>query len=328
MVNKVSPSIKKAQSAPKEPKLNVLSDVLDTLRFRGSIFFRSKLASPWGMSLQKLNKPRFHIALSGNCYIGVEPEKESAANDSNNKIININHMDIVMLPKGEMHWIADKPGRKLTPSVQAGDACELGMPLFQDGEITNKLICGIIDYDKDMLHPIIDSLPSALHFSGINKDDPIWMSVLLIDAEMEQSQSNQTSIIDRLTEVLFLQLLNRHIKDNKEVTGFFAALRNQRIHHALELIHQSPQLDWTLDLLAEQSNMSRATLIRQFKNTVGLPPMAYILNWRMIKAHHLLKYTSKTVDQISEQVGFSTARTLAKSFRRHYGITPSEFRRM
>lgn len=327
MIKKVSPSIKKAQSRPIVPKLNVLSDVLDTLRFRGSIFFRSKLASPWGMSLQKLNKPRFHIALSGDCFIGVESDDRTGNKDSNSEIININHMDIVMLPNGEMHWIADKPGRKLTPSVQAGDACELGMPLFQDGEITNKLICGIIDYDKDMLHPIIDSLPSALHFSGIKKDDPIWMCVLLIDAEMEQAESNQTSIIDRLTEVLFLQLLNRHVKDNKEVTGFFAALRNHRIHHALELIHHRPQQDWTLDLLAEQSNMSRATLIRQFKNTVGLPPMAYILNWRMIKAHHLLKYTSKTIDQISEQVGFSTARTLTKSFHRHYGITPSEFRR-
>jgi AraC-like DNA-binding protein len=326
MVKKVSPSIIKTQSEPIVPKLNVLNDVLDTLRFRGSIFFRSKLASPWGMSLEKTNKPRFHIALSGDCYIGVGSDDRADAKNSNSKIFNINHMDIVMLPGGEMHWIADKPGRKLTPGKKADDACELGMPLFQDGEITNKLICGLIDYDEDMLHPVIDSLPSVLHFSGIEKDDPIWMSVLLIDAEMEQAESNQTSIIDRLTEVLFLQLLNKHIKDNKEVTGFFAALRNHRIHHALELIHQNPQQEWTLDLLAEQSNMSRATLIRQFKNTVGLPPMAYLLNWRMIKAHHLLKYTSKTIDQISERVGFSTARTLTKSFRRHYGITPSAFR--
>lgn len=39
MVKKVSTSIKKAQSTSTVPKLNVLSDVLDTLRFRGSIFF-------------------------------------------------------------------------------------------------------------------------------------------------------------------------------------------------------------------------------------------------------------------------------------------------
>ncbi len=53
-----------------EIKFDVLGDILDTLRFRGSIFFRSKLAAPWGMSLEKIEEPRFHIALRGNCVIG------------------------------------------------------------------------------------------------------------------------------------------------------------------------------------------------------------------------------------------------------------------
>jgi AraC-like DNA-binding protein len=314
MVKKVSNRINFDDST-----IDVLADVLDTLRFRGSIFFRSRLAAPWGMSLSKLKNPRFHIALNGDCYIGVDADKS--------KVINLQHMDIVMLPHGEMHWIADRPGRKLTPSEQAGDACELGMPLFQKGEITNKLICGLIDYEKDLLHPILDSLPSALHFSGIQKNDSIWMTVLLIDAEMEKEQTNQTSIIDRLTEVLFMQLLNKYMSENEEITGFFAALHDKRIHRALELIHRRTQHPWTLDTLVEQVNMSRATLIRQFKHTVGVPPMRYLLNWRMTKAYHLLKQSNSTVGQIAEEVGFSTARTLTKSFQRHFGLTPSELRR-
>jgi AraC-like DNA-binding protein len=301
------------------PELNVLSDVLDTLRFRGSIFFRSTLASPWGMSLHETNSPRFHIALSGNCFIGI--------NEENVQAINLREMEIVMLPHGEMHWIADKPGRKLTPSSQAGEACELGAPLFQDGKITNKLICGLIDYDKESLHPILDSLPSSIHFSGIQHSDPIWMTVLLIDAQIEREQTNNASIVDRLTEVLFLQLLERRIHEEKELTGFFAALRNPRVHKALELIHANPQHPWSIDSLAERVNMSRATLNRQFKKTVSVPPMTYILNWRMIKAKHFIEYSSKSVDQISELVGFSTARTLTKSFQRHYGMTPSQLRR-
>ena len=314
MVKKVSNRINYDEST-----VDVLADVLDTLRFRGSIFFRSRLSAPWGMSLSKLKNPRFHIALSGNCYIGV--------GDANKKVINIQHMDIVMLPHGEMHWIADQPNRKLIPSEQAGDACELGMPLFQNGEITNKLICGLIDYEKDMLHPIIDSLPSALHFTGIEKNDSIWMTVCLIDAEMEKQQNSQTSIIDRLTEVLFMQLLNKHMNDHQEITGFFAALHDKRIHKALELIHRKPEYPWTLDLLIEQVNMSRATLIRQFKHTVGVSPMTYLLNWRMTKAYHLVKQSNSTVEQIAEEVGFSTARTLTRAFQRHYGLTPSELRR-
>lgn len=319
MIENVSTRIIYPGSETNEPELHVLSDVLDTLRFRGSIFFRSNLASPWGMSLEETKHPRFHIALSGNCFLGIDEENVEA--------INLREMDIVMLPHGEMHWIADKPGRKLAPSSQAGEACALGAPLFQDGEITNKLICGLIDYDKEVLHPILDSLPSSLHFSGIQHNDPIWMTVLLIDSQMERTQTNNASIIDRLTEVLFLQLLERQVIEDKELTGFFAALRNPRIHRALELIHASPQYQWSLDSLAKRVNMSRATLNRQFKNTVGVPPMAYILNWRMIKAKHLLKHSNKSVDQISELVGFSTARTLTKSFLRHYGLTPSQLRR-
>jgi len=311
MVKKVSSGINSSAT--------VLTDVLDKLHFRGSIFFRSRLAAPWGMSLSNLNNPRFHIALSGDCYIGVD--------DASNTVINMKHMDILMLPHGEMHWIADQPGRKLTPSEQAGDACELGMPLFQNGEITNKLICGLIDYEKDVLHPLVDALPSVLHFSGIKQNDPVWMTVLLIDAEMENAQTNHTSIIDRLTEVLFMQLLNKHMSDNKEITGFFAALHDKRICRALELIHKNPKFQWSIDLLAEQANLSGATLIRRFNSTVGVPPMTYLLKWRMIKAHNLIKYSSKTIDEISGMVGFSSARTLTKAFLSHYKMTPSQLRR-
>ncbi|MCW8930853.1 MAG: cupin domain-containing protein [Gammaproteobacteria bacterium] len=47
------------------------------------------------------------------------------------------------------------------------------MPLFQSGKITNKLMCGLIDYDKDILHPILNSLPPVLHFSNIKQNAPI-----------------------------------------------------------------------------------------------------------------------------------------------------------
>ena len=124
-----------------------------------------------------------------------------------------------------------------------------------------------------------------------------------------------------------MQLLNRNLNENKEITGFFAALHAKLIHRALELMHRKPQYQWTLDLLVEQVNMSRATLIRQFKQTVSVSPMTYLLNWRMTKAYHLLKQSNSTVEQIAEEVGFSTARTLTKAFQRHYGMTPSELRR-
>ena len=79
------------------PHFDVLGDVLETLRFRGSIFFRSTLAVPWGMSLDAACYPRFHIAMSGDFFVGPEVEERP---------IEVREMGVIMLPSGGAHWIA------------------------------------------------------------------------------------------------------------------------------------------------------------------------------------------------------------------------------
>ena len=249
-----------------DPTFDVLGDILETLRFRGSIFLHSDLAAPWGMSVPNFGHPRFHIVLSGECFFGAD-ESES---------VKAGAADIIMLPNGNSHWIADKPGRELVPSAQAGDACELGNPLFQKGEITNRLICGLVRYDQGASHPILDALPDVMHFSMLESAGPIWSVVRLIDAEMQGTGNRSSRIADRLTEVLFLQLLNDYVRDSDSASGFLAALRDRRVYRALALIHQEPEFPWTLESLGERVGMSRATLVRRFQDVVGVAPMAYI----------------------------------------------------
>jgi AraC-like DNA-binding protein len=317
MFKEVSDSVK--NEANKSTMPNVLSDVLNTIRFRGSIFFRSQLAAPWGFEFEEVPNPRFHIAITGDFFMGSKTIK------SDN--ISVKHMEIVMIPHGNMHWIADNASSPIQPSQNASAACELGAPLFQSGEYTNKIICGIVHYEKDILHPIIDSLPDVLHLKDIKDNDPLWMTVTLIDLEMQGQYESKSSIIDRLTEVLFLQILNKHVKENQESKGFFAALKDPRIHKILGLIHQNSAEPWSLEQLGDAVGMSRSTLSRQFKNTLGMTPLNYVKSWRMMRGHHLIKFTNKSLEQIAEIVGFSTARTFNKAFKTYYGFTPSELRK-
>jgi AraC-like DNA-binding protein len=299
-----------------EAEFSVLNDVIDTLRVRGSIFFHSSLAAPWGMSLSPITKPRFHIALEGGFFIGTE-EKE----------ISVEPMDIVMLPDGDMHWIADQLNRELVPSERAGDACELGMPLFQNGEITNRLMCGLVDYEDAISHPIISALPNIFHLSDIHDEDSIWLTVKLIDAEVNRMNATKSIIIDRLTEVLFIQLLHRFVSENKHLTGFLAALREPRLAQVLQLIHKNPEEHWNLELFGERAGMSRATLQRKFKASLGVSPMTYLGRWRVSKAYQMVKYSSLSLDSIADCTGFSDARTLRTAFARHFGFTPSALRK-
>lgn len=293
---------------------DVLDDILDTLRFRGSIFFHSSLAAPWGMSLTPSVAPRFHVALQGGFYVGTSDSRVAAK-----------PMDIVMLPGGDMHWIADQENRKLVPSERAGEACQLGQPLFQQGDITNRLMCGVVEYDDEISHPFISSLPSILHLSDIQ--DSIWMTVQQIDREIICSGKNTSTIIDRLTEVLFIQLIQQYVSKNVQLTGFLAALREPRLGKSLSLIHRSPELRWTLDMISKEVGMSRASLQRKFKSEVGISPITYLNRWRIAKAYKLIKHSSQPLDLIASNIGFSDARTLRTAFQRQYGITPSALRR-
>jgi AraC-like DNA-binding protein len=300
-----------------ERGFDILGDILETLRFRGSIFFHSELSAPWGMSLSQIGTPRFHIMLSGDCFVGTDGEDA----------VKVGSSEIIMLPGGNSHWIADRPGRKLISSERAGEACELGNPLFQQGDTTNRLMCGLVHYDQNSSHPILDSLPHILHFPQLVPTDPIWMTATLIDTQIRQTRNRGGPIIDRLTEVLFQQLLNHYVNVGEERTGFLVSLRDRRVHQALRLIHMEPGFDWSLSSLGARIGMSRATLVRRFQDAVGVAPKTYITNWRIMKAYNLIKYSNATLEQIADAVGFSSARTLSKSFQRHYDCTPNELRR-
>ncbi len=73
--------------------------------------------------------------------------------------------------------------------------------------------------------------------------------------------------------------------------------------------------------------MSRATLNRKFQQAVGMGPIAYLTKWRIMKAYSLAKYSARSLEQIAESIGFASARTLSKAFKRHYGYTPQDLRR-
>jgi len=58
-----------------------------------------------------------------------------------------------------------------------------------------------------------------------------------------------------------------------------------------------------------------------------MPPIEYLNRWRLLKAHQLARYSAGSIEQIASQVGFSSAQTLTRAFKRAFGYTPSGLRR-
>lgn len=84
---------------------------------------------------------------------------------------------------------------------------------------------------------------------------------------------------------------------------------------------------FTLDELAQRFSVSKRTLIRRFNAALDSPPNAYLQSLRIEAAQKLLEETELTVDTVMSQVGYDDPSSFRRLFRKHSGLTPTEYRR-
>jgi AraC-like DNA-binding protein len=63
------------------------------------------------------------------------------------------------------------------------------------------------------------------------------------------------------------------------------------------------------------------------KTVVGLPPMEYLVAWRMALAKRLLRSRDYGIEQVAARVGYGSASTFSTAFARHVGMSPMRYAR-
>ena len=84
----------------------------------------------------------------------------------------------------------------------------------------------------------------------------------------------------------------------------------------------------SLDLLARRAFLSRRSFVRRFRQATGVSPYAWILHQRVRLAQRLLETEPGLgVEEAAGRAGFSSAALLRQHFRRHFGCSPTQYRR-
>ncbi|ALI24449.1 Transcriptional regulator, AraC family [Mycolicibacterium fortuitum] len=94
----------------------------------------------------------------------------------------------------------------------------------------------------------------------------------------------------------------------------------------IELLKDGIDSTVSLETLAHQANMSVPVFITAFRAAFHTTPYQYLLDLRFERAKHLLRYTSRTITEISTLVGFSRPSHFSSAFRRRVGVSPKEYR--
>jgi transcriptional regulator GlxA family with amidase domain len=110
--------------------------------------------------------------------------------------------------------------------------------------------------------------------------------------------------------------------------GLLRGLSDTKLAAAMRLMHGDPARSWTVEELATKAALSRSAFFERFTRAVGLPPMEYLLAWRMALAKDLLRRSDIAIATVAERVGYGSASTFSTAFSRHVGQPPGRYARM
>jgi AraC-like DNA-binding protein len=306
--------------AEPERSEDALSDILRLVRLSGCVYFQSGFTAPWGMSMDAGLYAQFHVVVRGACWLTVGDDRR-----------RLEAGDVVVLARGAAHTLSDDPESPSILGLQVLDAVLAGRPAFAvtEGQAETLLLCGHFEFDRAVAHPLIGELPDVIHVRGMESRQPGWLDWVapVLIGETGSGRPGAESIVDRLAEVLLIQVLRAHLLEHQPEWGFLAAIMDRRVNSALKVIHAGAGDDLKLTEIARAAGMSRSGLAGRFKGIMGEAPMAYLARWRMLQARDLLSTTRLSLGDVAEQVGYGSEAAFSRAFRRAFAETPGAFRR-
>jgi AraC-like DNA-binding protein len=315
--------------------MDVLSEVLKTVKLDGALFYNGEFSAPWCfrspasravapyLSRHSGQVIIFHLLTEGRGYAHVEGET---------KKLLLNAGDIVIFPHGDPHFLGNgSPVKPVDNEQELHRILSQGLTLSRfggGGEIT-RFVCGYLVCEPQLSRVFLGGLPPVLKINIRNDDSGQWLenSIRYSVGNADASSPGGEAVIAKLSEVLFVEALRRYIAQlPPEQTGWLAGVRDPEVGKALALMHRKPAHPWTIASLANDAGISRSVLAERFRRYLSETPIAYLTRWRLQLGAQMLKSTSSSVAQVAAEVGYESEPAFNRAFKREFGLPPARFR--
>lgn len=166
-----------------------------------------------------------------------------------------------------------------------------------------------------------ENILSARGHPAINR------AVLRMVEELRTPQSGSEDALRALTWELMV-LVRRLTPARKRGRGGAPSRREyDRLGPALQMFSREYARPLRMKELAARCGLSEPHFRRLFKQTMGRSPRTYWNDLRLRMAASLLRGSSRSVLQISQDVGYETLSSFNRLFRAHFGVAPRGWRR-
>lgn len=298
---------------------DLLGQILERTRLRGQLYCRTVARAPWGLRLSPTAVATLHIVTSGTCHL-----------TQGREVIALGPGDVVLLPRGDGHAVADSPRSPKVPLEQwLSERGDGPTHVLGGSGVESTLLCGFFAFDEPGAHPVLKLLPARVHLRGASEAARAMLPTMsLVEREYERGERGASVVISRLLDILLVQVLRAWADAQPPGgAGWLGALGDRTLASALGWMHSEPGRDWKVSELARRSGTSRATLARRFAAEVGMAPHAYLTRLRMQEAAVLLRESDDGLAAIAARVGYDSEFAFNRAFRRAMGVPPGLYRR-
>lgn len=274
-------------------------------------------AGEWSIRYERTVNPSFCIVLEGSCFL--QPDGAGAT--------ELREGDFILLPETPGFTLATDLG--LSPSLVSPVHSREARHGAGEGPATMRMLGGFFHVDRANAQLLVKLLPPVVH---VRREEPgagrLRRIVELVAEEADADHPGRELILERLVQILLVEALRfRSASTERQERGLLAGLSDPALARPLREIHGDVARRWTVAELARTAHMSRAVFAERFARKVGMPPMQYILEWRMALAKDMLRGERPPLVTVAERVGYQSASAFSTAFARLTGCPPSEFAR-
>ena len=292
-----------------------LSEVIALLQPRTVFSKRISGAGRWGVRYSDFGQPSFCAVLEGRCRLAVD----------GHAALTLEAGDFVLLPATPGFTMSGfEPVRpeRIDPKVMLSPKGEVRHGT-RGGRPDVRLLGGYFVFDSPDASLLVSLLPALIHVRGVKRLSTL---VQLVAEEAIGQKPGRDLVLTRLVEVLLIEAL-RSTSGQDAPPGLLRGLADARLAPAMQQMHGQISRPWTMAQLAKKAALSRSAFFERFTRTVGLPPMEYLLAWRMSVAKDLLRRHDVGLNEVAERVGYSSASTFSTAFSRYVGQPPGRYAR-
>jgi AraC-like DNA-binding protein len=308
---------------------DVLSSLLSTIRLSGSLQFcfmptgdwQTDPPPPMPMSEKGGGIIPFHIVVEGGCWLTLEDIE-----------VTLEAGDVVMFPFGTEHRLGvGRGGMLVAPMRDLPPRPWREVPVLRYGEGANaaRLLCGYLQCEAAGFAPFSRSLPKMIHVKTRSDGNARWLAATVqqMVAEVDCPRAGGVSMVPRLTEVVFIEVLRHQIMTSAPAAvGWLAALADPSLSRCLSIIHEDPKREWSVEALAVAAGMSRSVLAKRFQEVLGTSPIRYVREWRLYLASVALATTKQPIATIAYEAGYESEAAFNRAFARSFGSPPAAWR--